>query len=146
MTDCVPAPLSTRLASGLITLVQLLCAIGGWILNDLSRTRVGVNHHVVFRKRQYQQTLLSEPAMAVYQILILLILVALVAYLIRKRQRQLILAALPLVLLTGMVLLALSQSVIRALPAYAYLLLILVIIWCLEWIKLAMRWHQLRRN
>ena len=137
-------PLPTRLVSGVITLVQIFGIIGGWILHDLSRTRVGVNHHVVFRKRQYQQTILSDQALTLYQVLILLILAGLVIHLIRKRQRRMLIAALPLVLLSGVVFLAVTLPMVRDLPAYAYLLLILVIIWILEGIRTAIRWHSIR--
>ena len=87
----------------------------------------------------------SEHGQALVRIvLILLILAGLVIHLIRKRQRRMLIAALPLVLLSGVVFLAVTLPMVRDLPAYAYLLLILVIIWILEGIRTAIRWHSIR--
>lgn len=127
------------IVSALMTALQIILIIGGYILNDLSRTKAGVNHHVVFRKRQYQQTILSESMMNLYTMLLLVLLIAMVFYILRKRQKSAVIAMSLLTLLTLLLLLSLNLSVIIALPAYAYLLLILVIIWSLQLIKTMMR-------
>lgn len=47
-------------AVALVTLVQLGIVIGLYVLDDLSRTRAGVNHHLMVKKSYYEHLILTE--------------------------------------------------------------------------------------
>lgn len=134
-----------KIIYGLLTAFQFLCVAGAVWLDDLSRSKVGVNHHVVYKKRQYMQTLLDSNHMLMYGILLGILLTVMVLYLARHRERETWIALLPLVLLTLAVGLFMVLPAAIAMPAYVYLLLLLVIIWGLEAAKVIMKLYRARR-
>ena len=60
---------ANKIVRFILTALQLLCITGAFVLNDLRHKKVGVNHHVVYRKQQYMQTILDTEHRLVYGIL-----------------------------------------------------------------------------
>ena len=69
-----------------VTLLQAALVAGGWVLARLAYWKAGVNHHVAFRKRQYNQLLFSGTPLLLLQIaaavLVVVLLVMLPIYLV----------------------------------------------------------------
>lgn len=66
----------------LISLLQIALAAGLVWFNQLAYRRGGVNHHVAFRKRQYNQTVFTEDNVLVMKIVLAVLIAALAALLI----------------------------------------------------------------
>lgn len=136
---------ANKIVRFILTALQLLGVTGAFVLNDLSHKKVGVNHHVVYRKQQYMQTLLDAEHRLVYGFLLGLFLAVMVVFLTRHRERKYWKAVLPLTLITIVTGLFLLLPAAHAMPAYVYILFLLVIIWGLEAIKTLMRLYLLRQ-
>lgn len=121
----------------LLTALQAFCLGGAWYLEKLSQEKVGVNHHVLYRKRQYLQSILSDELMTVYQAVLLLILIILIIVWFRQRSRRRIL--MPLLVSTGLLFLALSLPAFRALNTFVYALVLVGVVWLLELLKTTLR-------
>lgn len=128
----------------ILTALQLMCIAGAYILDDLSRKKVGVNHHVVYRKKQYMETALKPEHMMVYGIILGILLAGVAVYLIRHRRRDYLMALLPLILLTFVIGLLLVLPAAIAMPAYVYILFLAVVVWGLEVIKAYIKLRQVR--
>lgn len=63
----------------LVTLLQLVLIAGLVWFDKLAYQRAGVNHHVAYRKRQYNQTIFTESNVTVMKIALALLIAALVA-------------------------------------------------------------------
>ncbi|MDK9711938.1 hypothetical protein [Acidaminobacter sp.] len=92
------------------------------------------------------QTILDAEHMMVYGIILGILLAVMVVYLIRHRQLKYWRAVLSLALNTIVSGFFLFLPAAQAMPAYIYILLLLVIIWTLEAIKFLMRAYWLRQN
>lgn len=136
---------ANKIVRFVLTALQLLCVTGAFVLNDLSNKKVGVNHHVVYRKQRYMQTLLDAEHRLVYGILLGLFLAVMIIFLARHRARIYRNALLPLILITIVTGLFLFLPAAHAMPAYVYILFLMVIIWGLEAIKTLMRLYLLRQ-
>jgi len=127
--------LANRLIKAVLTALQLICVAGAYILDDLSHKKVGVNHHVVFMKRQYMQTILDADHLIFYRIIVGIALAVIAVYLLRHAERKYWRALLPLMLITLVIGLALTLPMVMDLPAYPYILFLIVIVWLLELVK-----------
>lgn len=134
-----------KILSGSLTGLQLVCLAGAYVLEDLSHKKAGVNHHVVYKKQQYFQTILDADHLMIYRLLVGVILAALVFYLIRQGAQKYWKALLPLILITFAVGFALISPAMMDLPAYVYLLFLALVVWLLEWIKTFLRLHQIKK-
>lgn len=126
---------ASKLIQHTLTAFQMLCIAGAYVLDDLSHRKVGVNHHVVYRKRQYLQTLLDADHLMIYGIILGVLLALMAVYLISHRGRHYRKAIMPLILLTLAIGLLLVLPEAIAMPAYVYILFLSLIVWGLEAIK-----------
>jgi len=135
---------ANKLIQYTLTAFQMLCIAGAYVLDDLSHRKVGVNHHVVYRKRQYLQTLLDADHLMVYGIILGILLAVMVVYLIRHRGRHYLNAIMPLFLLTLAIGFLLVLPAAIAMPAYVYILFLSLIVWGLEAIKAFIKLRLIR--
>lgn len=130
----------------LLTVLQTAAVIGGYVLDDLSHKKAGVNHHVVFRKRQYLQTILREDRIILYLLLAAVILILIAVYLFRHPGWHLARILGPLAMITITLGLALTSSVFKAMPAYVYLLGIGLLVWGIEFVKVLLKVQVVKRS
>ena len=128
-----------RIVAFLLSLLQISSLVGGYVLDDLSRRKVGVNHHVVIQKRRVLQTILRVDRIILYQILILFILGAIIAYLVRHREWPRVRVLGPLAIITLTIGLGLTVPFFKTMPAYVYLLGIGGLVWILEFVKVLLK-------
>ncbi len=129
--------------TGLLTFLQAACLAGAYLLDDLSRKKAGVNHHVVYRKNQYMKTILDADHRFVYGILAILILAGLVIYLLRHREGNYVKILIPLVLWTMAAGAVLFLPAVMERPTYVYLLGIVLVVWLLQCLKSFLRLKQM---
>jgi hypothetical protein len=131
-----------------LTILQGVCAVGAAVLDRLSHRSAGVNHHVVFRRQQYLQTVLSADHVRIYALVLSAVLLVLAAALIRglrRGQPARVLRALGgLAVFTAALLAELLVPAAAAIPIYIYLLGLTLAIWALQALKLA--WLYRRRE
>lgn len=126
----------------LLTTFQLLCLAGAVTLNNLSYKKAGVNHHVLYKKKQYMQTLLDLDHRIIYGLILGILLTGMLVYLIRYKHSKNLSPLLPMILITIISLLFLVMPAAQALPAYIYILFLLMITWVLELIKFLIKINQ----
>jgi hypothetical protein len=123
-----------------LTVLQAVCGAGIFLLDRLSRRSVGVNHHVVFRRHQYLQTVLSAGHVRIYAAVLLLLFLLVLALLIRGVRRggprRAAAEAGVLLALTALLEAELLLPLFAALPIYVYLLGLTLVIWVLQALKL----------
>lgn len=124
-----------KIIVGTLTIFQVLCILGAFVLNDLSHKSVGVNHHVVFRKHQYMHTILDAVHMDIYRSFVAVILVLIVLFLMRHPKRKSFQVLSPLVLFTLAIGFVLSLPMFMELPAYIYIIFLTGMVWVIELIK-----------
>lgn len=127
---------------GAVSALQLLLAAGAVILNRLAYRRGGVNHHVAYRKRQYNELVFTEKNIFLMQAVLILLSMLLLWLLVRalrqKRGERTALAACCL-LLAGVLLFELTAPDFRAVAIYPYAVLITVVIFALEFVLLMLQ-------
>ena len=125
---------------GILSLLQLLGGLGIFYLDDLSGKKVGVNHHVIIRKKEFISTWMSSNQVDVYKLVLIVIVVLTMSYLIyqlfRKGKWWSFVSPLLVVLLSVLLYMELVMEVFQSLPVYMYLLYVTVGILLLEIIKL----------
>lgn len=110
-----------------VTLLQAALVAGGWVLARLAYWKAGVNHHVAFRKRQYNQLLFSGTPLLLLQIaaaVLAVILLVLLVRAIRRRGGFRAVLALESLAAAGMVLAYLTAPALKAVRIYPYAVLI----------------------
>ncbi len=128
----------SRAISKILSVFQVLCIAGAWLLNDLSHKKVGVNHHVVFKKQQHMQSILNGNHMVVYQILFIAIVFLVLFDMIRQKKTGYYISVAAFILWSLILGAALFVPGTIKIPAYSYLLLFSVIVWCLEILKFSL--------
>lgn len=116
---------------GLISVLQVGLLVGMGVLSKLAKKKAGVNHHVAFRKRQYQTLLFTPQKVLLMQIVLAVLVVILVLLLIRcwqKEQRLGVVLYIETLLICIALFSALTLPVIRAVQIYPYLILGITII------------------
>ena len=134
---------------GLIALAQAGLIAGLVWFERLAYYRAGVNHHVAFRKRQYNQTLFTEANVALMRIALIALLAALTAlllFLLWRRASRLgpALCALSLVW-TAALLWGLTSPAFQAIRIYPYAMLGLTVGLAL-WLALLALWPAAGRR
>lgn len=128
-----------RFGAILISLIQIFSLVGLFILNSLVRKKVGVNHHVLIRKKEYLDSFLSPDMIEIYKFAIIVIIVLAIIYFlfctIRKRGALRIINSIVIAIISILIYLELVVEKIISLPIYVYLLLITVVVLILEVIK-----------
>ncbi|MDD2371936.1 MAG: hypothetical protein PHQ32_08085 [Firmicutes bacterium] len=108
------------------SLLQVVGIIGIFVFNDLSRKKVGVNHHVIVKKREFISDFMSQQQLGIYKVVLVVVLLLLLLYLIYqivKRVQWWRFVSTVLGILAGVVLyLELILDWMLALPIYMYLL------------------------
>ena len=110
-----------------VTLLQAALVAGGWVLARLAYEKAGVNHHVAFRKRQYNQLLFTGTPLLLLQIaaaVLAVILLVLLVLAIRRRGGFRAVLALESLAAAGMVLAYLTAPALKAVRIYPYAVLI----------------------
>ncbi len=114
-----------------VTLLQAALAAGGWVLARLAYEKAGVNHHVAYRKRQYNELLFSGGKLLLLQIAAAVLVVLLLLLLVRALRRgggvQAVLA-LESLAAAGAVLAFLTVPALKAIRIYPYAVLIAALI------------------
>lgn len=114
-----------------VTLLQAALVAGGWVLARLAYQKAGVNHHVAFRKRQYNQLLFSGTPLLLLQIAAAVLAVVLLVLLVRAIRRGgevRIVLALESLAAAGAVLAYLTVPALKAVRIYPYAVLIAALI------------------
>ena len=115
----------------MVTLLQAALAAGGWVLGRLAYRKAGVNHHVAFRKRQYDQLLFHGAPLLLLQIAAAALAVLLLALLVRAIRRRggfRAVLALESLAAAGAVLAYLTVPALKAVRIYPYAVLIAALI------------------
>lgn len=115
----------------MVTLLQAALAAGGWVLGRLAYQKAGVNHHVAFRKRQYDQLLFHGAPLLLLQIAAAALAVLLLALLVRAIRRRggfRAVLALESLAAAGAVLAYLTVPALKAVRIYPYAVLIAALI------------------
>lgn len=114
-----------------VTLLQAALAAGGWVLARLAYEKAGVNHHVAYRKRQYNELLFSGTPLILLQIIAAVLVVVLLLLLVRAIRRGggvRAVLALESLAAAGVVLAFLAVPALKAIRIYPYAVLITVLI------------------
>lgn len=122
------------------TSLQWLFIIAVFILYKLSRKSAGVNHHVVFKKYFYLKNILAPYMRCTYGLIILVILVMLILYCIKKKKINTLKSIVPYIIfiIISIILEAeLLVSHIQSIAIYVYLILCTLLVWCSQLIKIA---------
>lgn len=110
-----------------VTLLQAALVAGGWVLARLAYQKAGVNHHVAFRKRQYNALLFSGGTLLALQIaaaVLAIVLLVLLIRALRRRRGVFCLLALESLAAAGAVLALLTVPALKAVRIYPYAVLI----------------------
>jgi hypothetical protein len=128
---------------GFLSLLQVICGLGIFYLEDLSRKRVGVNHHVIIRKKEFISSWMSNNQIDVYKLVLLVIVVLAVMYFIyqvfRRENCWRYVSTFLVILLSVLVYFELILEVFQNLPVYMYLVYITVGILFIEIIKVVIQ-------
>lgn len=115
----------------LVTLLQAACIAGGFVLARLAYARAGVNHHVAFRKRQYNELVFHGAPLLALQILAVVLTVVLLVLLVRALRRGggfRAVLALESLAAAGMVLAYLTVPALKSVGIYPYAVLLAAIV------------------
>lgn len=116
---------------GFVTLLQAALLVGARVLAYVTWKRGGVNHHVAYRKRQYNTLIFTPDKVLVMQIALLVLLVVLLVLLVKQVRRK---GGIGVVvggescIATLALLAGLSLPGIKAVRIYPYLMLILALV------------------
>lgn len=120
---------------GAVSFLQIALIGGAVILSRLAYTRGGVNHHVIYRKRQYNALIFTPDKVLLMQAVLILLAVLLVWLLIRavrSRERESAVLRCFCIIMDVILLYELSSPVFRSIVIYPYAVLITVVILLLE--------------
>lgn len=77
-----------KICTIVLAVVQVGMLIALAVAEELTHRKAGVNHHLYYRRAQFNSQVLTPEVIRVLTILIALLLIALVVYLIRRRIRS----------------------------------------------------------
>ncbi len=124
---------------GFLSLLQVIGGAGIFFLDDLSGKKVGVNHHVIIRKKEFISTWMSNSQVDMYKLVLLVIVVLAVLYVIyqlfRRENWCKYVSTFLVILLSFLLYFELVLEVFQSLPVYMYLLYITAGILFIEIIK-----------
>ncbi|KAF0092051.1 MAG: hypothetical protein FD141_235 [Fusobacteria bacterium] len=128
---------------GFLSLLQILGGFGIFFLDDLSGKKVGVNHHVIIKKKEFISTWMSNNQVDVYKLVLLFIVVLASCYLVYqifKRENWWRYVSTFLVILFGILIYCeLILEVFQELPVYMYLVYMSVGILFIEILKVVIQ-------
>jgi hypothetical protein len=128
---------------GFLTLLQLIGGLGIFYLDNLSRKKVGVNHHVIIRKKEFISTWLRSDQVDVYKLVLLIIVFLALFYLIyqlfRRENWWRYVSTCLVIILSLLLYFELSLDVFKALPVFMYLLYVTTGILLIEIIKIVVQ-------
>jgi len=123
----------------LLTLLQALCAAGALVLDRLSHRRVGVNHHVVFKKYAAFRGFLRPELTPYYGAAAAAAFLVGAALLVRAARRRaggaVIRALAGWTALSALLGVELLLPAARDIPSYLYLLELTAAVWALQLVK-----------
>lgn len=124
---------------GLLTFLQIIGFIGVFVLNDMSRKRVGVNHHVIIRKREFIASFLNSEQVSLYKVFLIVLLIVFLIFLVFQIVRRVpwwkLGSTIIVMLICGLLYLELIQATFIALPIYTYVLMVTGVILVIEIFK-----------
>lgn len=127
---------------GAVSALQIALAAGAVALSRLAYTRGGVNHHVAYRKRQYNAVIFTPGKVLLMQLALVILAGLLVWLLVRAVRRpaaeSAVLAGLCLALDAALIF-ELTAPAFRAVTIYPYAVLVTAVIFLLELILAALR-------
>lgn len=127
---------------GAVSALQIALAAGAAALSRLAYTRGGVNHHVAYRKRQYN-ALIFTPGKVLLMQIALVALAGLLAWLliraVRRRAAESAVLAGFCIALDAALIFELTAPAFRAVSIYPYAVLVTAVIFLLELILAALR-------
>jgi hypothetical protein len=125
---------------GFLSLLQVVGGLGIFYLDDLSRKRVGVNHHVIIRKKEFISSWMNSNQIDIYKLVLIVIIVLALSYLIyqliKKEKWWNYVSTFLVMVLSVLLYLELVLDLFRSLPVYMYLLYLTAGILLIEIIKL----------
>lgn len=128
---------------GFLSLLQVIGGLGIFYLDDLSGKKVGVNHHVIIRKKEFISSWMSSSQVDVYMWVLLVIGVLAIFYLCyqlyRRQKGWSFVSPLLVILFSVLLYLELVLEVFQSLPVYMYLLYVTAGILLIEIIKLTIQ-------
>lgn len=129
---------------GFLSLLQLVGGLGIFYLDDLSGKKVGVNHHVIIRKKEFISSWMNSNQVDVYKLVLIVIVVLAIFYLIyqlfRKEKWSSFVSTLLLILFSVLLYMELVLEVFQSLPVYMYLLYVTGGILLIEIIKIVVQY------
>lgn len=125
---------------GFLSFLQVIGGLGIFYLDDLSGKKVGVNHHVIIRKKEFISSWMSSSQVDVYMWVLLVIVVLAIFYLsyqlYRRQNWWSFVSPLLVILLSVLLYMELVLEVFQSLPVYMYMLYVTGGILLIEIIKL----------
>lgn len=129
---------------GVLSLLQVIGGLGIFYLDDLSRKRVGVNHHVIIRKKEFIAAWMNSNQIDLYRLVLVVIVVLAIFYLIyqlfRKEKLLNFVSTFLVILFSVLIYFELSSGVFRGLNIYMYLVYISLGILLIEIIKVLVQY------
>ncbi len=128
---------------GFLSLLQILGGVGIFFLDDLSGKKIGVNHHVIIKKKEFISTWMSNNQVDVYKLVLLVIVVLAVVYFIYQIYRRVnwwrYVSTFLVIIFSILVYFELILEVFQSLPVYMYLVYVTVGILFIEIIKVVIQ-------
>jgi hypothetical protein len=125
---------------GFLSLLQVIGGLGIFYLDDLSGKKVGVNHHVIIRKKEFISSWMNSNQVDIYKLVLIVIVVLAMSYLIyqliKKEKWSSLVSPLLVILFSFLLYMELILEVFQSLPVYMYLLFVTAGILLIEIIKL----------
>lgn len=135
---------------GFLSLLQILGGLGIFYLDDLSGKKIGVNHHVIIRKKEFIATWMSSNQVDVYKLVLLVIVVLALCYLVyqlfRRENWWRYVSTFLVILLSVLLYFELVLDVFQSLPVYMYLWYVTAGILLVEIIKVFIQYLLFIRN
>lgn len=135
---------------GFLSLLQILGGLGIFYLDNLSRKKVGVNHHVIIKKKEFIATWMSDNQVDIYMLVLLVIVVLALCYLVYQLYKRenwwRYVSTFLVILLSVLLYFELVLDVFQSLPVYMYLLYVTAGILLVEIIKVFIQHLLFIRN
>lgn len=127
---------------GAVSALQIALITGAVVLSRLAYARGGVNHHVAYRKRQYNALIFTPGNMLLMQavlILLALLLAWLLICAIRRREGEHAVLRGTCLVLDAVLFFELTAPVFQSIAIYPYAVLVTVVLFLLEGMLAALR-------
>lgn len=135
---------------GFLSLLQIVGGLGIFYLDNLSRKKVGVNHHVIIKKKEFISTWMSSNQVDIYKLVLIVIVVLALCYLVfqlfKRENRWRYVSTFLVILLSVLLYFELVLDVFQSLPVYMYLLYVTAGILLVEIIKVFIQHFVFIRN